>query len=364
MKKGVFETWIREFCSLVFIQSIQAFILTIIITLIVNIASGTSNSSTRTTSFGVVAIVGLASMGKMEDLAKRIFGIGPNMTDPSMHGGAKSFMTLMAAGGVAKRVLDNPKKIAQGVKGHFTANKEKMKAMDARNKAMGKLNKRVARDFGSPIASSGLEQITQNSGEQGAAESSGNVNNLNNNATTTASSGATTRSDISPSARDENTTAASNVGNSTGFSSRPVSDNNKLHDKYEDQAEEIEKNYQDKIDEIKKKQRDNRRESYKGVAETIGALAGGTTGLVAGMSTGDVQNMIKSAGFGLGIGDKLGSNAAGAPFAISDAIKEVSKNNIIAYKKQQKKSDAEFAKQKKMIDDALKSIKSDVGNVE
>lgn len=363
MKKGVFETWIREFCSLVFIQSIQAFILTIIITLIVNIASGTSNSSTRTTSFGVVAIVGLASMGKMEDLAKRIFGIGPNMTDPSMHGGAKSFMTLMAAGGVAKRVLDNPKKIAQGVKGHFTANKEKMKAMDARNKAMGKLNKRVARDFGSPIASSGLEQMAQNSGGQEGTQPSGNVNDINNNSTTV-SMGGNTRSDISPSAKAENTAASSNVGNPTGFSSRSISDNNKLHDKYEDQADEIEKNYKDKIDEIKKKQRDNRRESYKGVAETIGALAGGTTGLVAGMSTGDVQNMIKSAGFGLGIGDKLGSNAAGAPFAISDAIKEVSKNNIIAYKKQQKKSDAEFAKQKKMIDDALKSIKSDVGNVE
>lgn len=47
------------------------------------------------------------------------------MGDPSMHSGAKSFMTMMAAGGVAKRVLDNPKKIAAGVKGHFTANKEK-----------------------------------------------------------------------------------------------------------------------------------------------------------------------------------------------------------------------------------------------
>lgn len=32
------------------------------------------------------------------------------MGDPSMHSGAKSFMTMMAAGGVAKRVLDNPKK--------------------------------------------------------------------------------------------------------------------------------------------------------------------------------------------------------------------------------------------------------------
>lgn len=64
--------------------------------------------------------------------------------------------------------------------------------------------------------------------------------------------GGNTRSDISPSAKGENTTASSNVGKPTGSSSRSISDNNKLRDKYEDQADEIEKNYQDKIDEIKK----------------------------------------------------------------------------------------------------------------
>lgn len=363
MRKGVFETWIREFCSLVFIQSIQAFVLTIVVILIIEISGGGNLSENETTAFGVVAIIGLASIGKIEDLTKKIFGLSPNLTDPSMHGGAKSFMTMMAAGGVAKRILDNPKKIAQGVKGHFTANKEKMKAMESRNKAMGKLNKRVARDFGSPIASSGLEQMSQDSGGQGGTLSSGNGNDINNNSTV-AAMGENTRSDISPSAKGENTTASSNVGKPTGFSSRSISDNNKLHDKYEDQADEIEKNYKDKIDEIKKKQRDNRRESYKGVAETIGALAGGTTGLVAGLSTGDVQHMIKGAGYGLGIGDKLGSKAVETPIAMANAMKEVAKNNAISYKVQQKKLDAEFTKQKKMIDDALKSIKSDVGNVE
>lgn len=362
MRKGVFEMWVREFCSLVFIQSIQAFIFTIIISMITSLSS-ISAGQAKNLAFGIVAIVGLASISKMEDLVRKIFGIGPNMGDPSMHSGAKSFMTMMAAGSVAKRVLDNPKKIAAGVKGHFTANKEKMKAMDARNKAMEKLNKRVARDFGSPIASSGLEQMSQDSGGQGGTLSSGNGNDINNNSTV-AAMGENTRSDISPSAKGENTTASSNVGKPTGFSSRSISDNNKLHDKYEDQADEIEKNYKDKIDEIKKKQRDNRRESYKGVAETIGALAGGTTGLVAGLSTGDVQHMIKGAGYGLGIGDKLGSKAVETPIAMANAMKEVAKNNAISYKVQQKKLDAEFTKQKKMIDDALKSIKSDVGNVE
>lgn len=363
MKKGVFEMWVRELCSLVFIQSIQAFVFTIVIVLIVEVAQGGSLNAEDTSAFGVIAIIGLASISKIEDLAKKIFGIGPSMGDPSMHSGAKSFMTMMAAGSVAKRVLDNPKKIAAGVKGHFTANKEKMKAMESRNKAMGKLNKRVARDFGSPIASSGLEQMAQDSGGQEGTSSNTNGNDINNNSTA-ASMGGNTRSDISPSAKGENTTASSNVGKPTGSSSRSISDNNKLRDKYEDQADEIEKNYQDKIDEIKKKQKENWKTSASGVTETLGAIMGGTAGMMKGMAEGDIQGMINGAGFGMGIGDKIGSKAAEAPFAISDAIKQVSKNNLIAYKKQQKKNDAEFARQKKMIDDALKSIKTDVGNVE
>lgn len=363
MKKGVFEMWVRELCSLVFIQSIQAFVFTIVIVLIVEVAQGESLNAEDTSAFGVIAIIGLASISKIEDLTKKIFEIGPSMGDPSMHSGAKSFMTMMAAGSVAKRVLDNPKKIAAGVKGHFTANKEKMKAMESRNKAMGKLTKRVARDFGSPIASSGLEQMAQDSGGQEGTSSNTNGNDINNNSTA-ASMGGNTRSDISPSAKGENTTASSNVGKPTGASSRSISDNNKLRDKYEDQADEIEKNYQDKIDEIKKKQKENWKTSASGVTETLGALMGGTAGMMKGMAEGDIQGMINGAGFGMGIGDKIGSKAVGAPFAISDAIKQVSKNNLIAYKKQQKKNDAEFARQKKMIDDALKSIKTDVGNVE
>lgn len=362
MKKGVFETWVREFCSLVFIQSIQAFIFTIVICLITTVASKGAQSS-KNLAIGVVAIIGLASISKMEDLTKKIFGIGPSLTDPSMRGGAKSWMTMMAAGRLAKNVLDNPKKMAAGIKGHFTANKEKMDALNARKKAMDKLNKRVTRDFGSPIAASGLEQIAQSSGEQGAAESSENVNSPNN-VNDTAASVETTSSDVSPSAKGENTTAASNVGSPTGFSSRSISDSNKLYDKYQDQADEIEKNYKDKIDEIKKKQRENWKTSASGITETLGALMGGTAGMMKGMAEGDIQGMINGAGFGMGIGDAIGAKAVDIPLNLAKTVDSAVKNNNIRYGVEKKKRDAEFAKQKKMIDDALKSINSNVGNVE
>lgn len=368
MRKGVFEMWVREFCSLVFIQSIQAFIFTIIISMITSLSS-ISAGQAKNLAFGIVAIVGLASISKMEDLTKKIFGIGPSLTDPSMRGGAKSWMTMMAAGKLAKNVLDNPKKMAAGVKGHFTANKEKMDALNARKKAMDKLNKRVTRDFGSPIAASGLEQMAQSSGEQGVTGNSENVNVSNgvnnvNNTNSTVSTGGTTRSDVSPSAKGENTAAASNVGSPTGFSSRSISDSNKLYDKYQDQAEEIEKNYKDKIDEIKKKQRENWKTSASGITETLGAVMGGTAGMMKGMAEGDIQGMINGAGFGMGIGDAIGKKAVDIPVNLAKTVESAVKNNNIRYGVEKKKRDAEFAKQKKMIDDALKSINSNVGNVE
>lgn len=361
MKKGVLESWIREFCSLVLIQSIQAFIFTIIIALIVAVGSADDgNQDSKNLAFGVVAIVGLASISKMEELTKKIFGISPNLTDPSMRGGVKSWMTMMAAGKLAKNVMDNPKKMVQGVKGHFTANKEKMKAMESRNKAMDKLNKRVTRDFGSPIAPGGLEQMAQNSSEQGTEGVSENVSNTNN--ATKASSGGTTKPGISPSAKGENTAAATNIGSPTNFSSSSISDRNKLYDKYQDQAEEIEKNYKDKIDEIKKKQRDNWKTTASGFTETLGAVMGGTAGIIKGMSEGDIREMIEGAGFGMGIGDAIGAKAVDAPVNLTKAVKAVVENK--GYKEKVREKDAEFAKQKKMIDEALNSLKTDVSNVE
>lgn len=364
MKRGVLESWIREFCSLVFIQSIQAFIFTIIIALIVAVGSANNgNQDSKNLAFGVVAIVGLASISKMEELTKKIFGIGPNLTDPSMRGGVKSWMTMMAAGKLAKNVLDNPKKIAAGVKGSLTANKEKMDALNARKKAMDKLNKRVTRDFGSPIAASGLEQIAQSSGEQGAAESSENVN-LPNNVNDTAASVETTSSDVSPSAKDENTAAVSNLGEPTGFSSRSISDSNKLYDKYQDQADEIEKNYKDKIKEIEKKQKESWKTSASGITETLGALMGGTAGIIKGMSEGDIKGMIDGAGFGMGIGDAIGAKAVDLPVNLTKTVVAAVKSNDLMYGIELKKKKNEFAKQKKMIDEALNSLKTDVSNVE
>lgn len=63
--------WVRELCSLVFIQSIQAFVFTIVIVLIVEVAQGESLNAEDTSAFGVIAIIGLASISKIEDLTKK-----------------------------------------------------------------------------------------------------------------------------------------------------------------------------------------------------------------------------------------------------------------------------------------------------
>ena len=40
MKKDIFTVWLKEFCSLVFTQAVQAFLLAVIMTVIVATASG------------------------------------------------------------------------------------------------------------------------------------------------------------------------------------------------------------------------------------------------------------------------------------------------------------------------------------
>lgn len=108
---GALSAWLKEFCALVFIQSIQAFTFAIIMVMVINLVSGESANS-NAAPLGMVAVVAMASISKLEDLVKKMFGIGPSVTDPSLRGGMKSWATGMVAFGAAKRVADNGKKFS------------------------------------------------------------------------------------------------------------------------------------------------------------------------------------------------------------------------------------------------------------
>lgn len=128
MKKDIFTTWIREFCSLVFIQTIQAFIFSIVMALIISVMTPDNitgiDRADVISATGFIAVIALASISKIEDLVKKIFGVQSSVTDPSMRGGMKSLASTLVAAKLAKGVLDNGKKMAGGIGGVFAANKK------------------------------------------------------------------------------------------------------------------------------------------------------------------------------------------------------------------------------------------------
>ena len=143
MKKDVFSVWLKEFCSLVFTQTVQAFLLAIIMSVVICMANSDSSqqySGDTVSATSIIAIIALSSISKIELLVKKIFGVESQFGDPAMKNGIKTFGVGIAAGmaalNLAKRPLDNVKKTYQGIKDVRSSN------MD-----IAKLRKRTSRDL-------------------------------------------------------------------------------------------------------------------------------------------------------------------------------------------------------------------------
>ncbi len=143
MKKDVFSVWLKEFCSLVFTQTVQAFLLAIIMSVVIYMADSDNQqqyAGDSVSATSVIAIIALSSISKIELLVKKIFGVESQFGDPAMKNGIKSFGGGIAAGmavlNLAKRPLDNAKKVYNGVKDIRSSN------MD-----IARLRKRTSRDL-------------------------------------------------------------------------------------------------------------------------------------------------------------------------------------------------------------------------
>ena len=267
---GALSAWLKEFCALVFIQSIQAFTFAIIMVMVINLVSGQSANS-KAAPLGMIAVVAMASISKLEDLVKKMFGIGPSVTDPSLRGGMKSWATGMVAFGAAKRVADNGKKFFGGIGSAAAASKSKKSALQRKQKFLDD----YAKAHGAVGAGSG--------GASGGAGGSGG-----------ATGGA----------------SAGGAGN--------VSYNDYM--KYRDRLDA----YNDKINEAKKNQRAAFKDMGKGILETGGAIAGTASGAAFSAATGDADTIIKSAITGAGVGDIVGEKVIDIPVSVSTTIKDVS----------------------------------------
>lgn len=132
---GPLNAWLKEFCELVFIQTLQAFIFAIIVSFIVNLSTANIlETNDRNLSYGIICIVAFTSIFKVEEILRKIFGYGPTKAD---HGNAvQSIGKSMMAFKMGKNLLDNGKKIVGGASAIAGARNEKKKYINKQMKRM------------------------------------------------------------------------------------------------------------------------------------------------------------------------------------------------------------------------------------
>ena len=75
MKKGVFNAWFKEIVTLIFTQTVQAFLLAIVLTIIISALKNNSSSvgDGAGAAAGLLAIIALSQFSKLELLVKKYF---------------------------------------------------------------------------------------------------------------------------------------------------------------------------------------------------------------------------------------------------------------------------------------------------
>ncbi len=280
MKNDVFSSWLKELCSLIFVQTFQAFLLAIVMSVIVKILASSSSASMEggLDAVGILAIFALASFSKIELLIKNIFGLTSGVGDPSLANGHRSFMGSMLAMKGLGRTLNNGGKIISGggkaLGGQLRMWKAKKDALD------GELGKKQLNDNNPSGVNPGLGQSIP-----GAMASGG---------------GAISR------LSDEmaNLTRALN------------SQATKTEEKGKDDKR---KALNDAIANAKKERNEGLKTMFSGAAETAGALHGAVAGGVYGLSRG--EKIGESAAVGAGAGDYVGEKIVSGVSAIPGAYK-------------------------------------------
>ncbi len=116
MKKGIFGVWFKELATLIFTQTVQAFLLAIIMAIIVQ-ALQSSSGVGSTYGAGLLAIIALSQFNKIELLIKNIFGV-TSQFNVGMESGRAGLLGSLMLGKMAlsgaKKVGDNAGKILDG----------------------------------------------------------------------------------------------------------------------------------------------------------------------------------------------------------------------------------------------------------
>ena len=279
MKKDIFTVWLKEFCSLVFTQAVQAFVLAAIMSVVVATASGNlpANRGAAASATGIIAIIALTAVSKIELLVKKIFGIESQFGDPSMKSGMAGLAGTLIGAKLAGRVLNNVGKVGGGIADMRKASNLKAKARTDMANQLAKLNSANATDPNAVAA---------------AAAVAGGMAGQGNNGLGYGAAGRVAANDIK---QGNLTINAQNV------------DVDGKNNNFEDKKDQILKNYNDAIDKAKEQSKAGAYKTASGLAESVGGMAGGIAGATIGLASGDA--ILQKAGVGMGIGDFIGESA-------------------------------------------------------
>ncbi len=356
-KGGSFSNWLKEFCTIVLIQSLQAFLFSIIVVLIVtSYNQSKADESSKALGLGIVGVVGLASLSKLEDLVKKMLGVGSSF-DPSMKLSNTDIATGLMAGKIAGRVLNNGANLGKGVAGYRKASKEETKVKQAELKRLNLTHGKPAGETGKATAS---EQANL------GGDTTGNTLNPNK-----------ARASANNYAAVANKARRNNVGSSNGSSSIGTNDDiisalaNAVNEsgggagnngKAILKEDELRNAYNDKISAIKAKKGDAVASVAKSFTGTVGAGALGITGAVMGAATGDVGTTLKGLGTGMGAGDYLGEKSVDLTRGTKRVIKgsaDLGKQILEGNVKINKRLEKEIETKRNEVDEMFKNTNFD-----
>jgi len=284
---GALSTWLKEFTALVFTQTIQAFIYAIIILIILygmntnraNVSANDSNSA-----LGLMATFALLSVFKVEELAKKIFGLGNTKASPG--NAMKSIAKTAIAAKLGKRVLNNAGKIFGGI-GAITKSRQDNRKTKARlEEDMQDLG--FKRDEKGKVIFTGKSKAASASGS-GAKGASGK-------------SSVNGKSGAEPEINNSGSAAAASIDLPSADIS--AADRRRIRNAV--------RTYEDKVSEIKKARNQGIKDIVAGSVESIGGLYGGVAGGILGGADGNLDEMIQGIMAGAGVGDVSGEMAVNA----------------------------------------------------
>ncbi len=385
-KGGALSSWLREFGQLVFIQTIQAFIYAIIISVIMAIydtaidrASADALHTDYATGLGFFAVVALVSVFKVEDMARKIFGIGSTKAD---HGSAvKDIAKTAIAVNLGKRVLDNGKKVVGGTKNWLGGRKDEKKAADRLERRKQALYKDMGMDDETNKLSTPATQQAGGAGSVLATSKNDEKAKLLAKAKksrmlaitetdptrhkalmdeaqqyesmASGLSDTIVESESGGSASLSASAGGSSTGRSTGTSQSTKSGN------YHQKMLDLQEQYEKEISSIKKRRKEGFRTMTKGVMEMGGSVVGATAGGILGFAGGDIDEGLRSVVSGAGVGDVVGETVANVSFGTEDAISSAYKATSSAIKDYSSSIKSQYEEERKNVSSQITQMNNE-----